>query len=146
MAGDEADHVRLTRAFIACAENAERLVEDAELLVSGSYPTAFAIAVLAQEEFAKAFLLYLVHQGVVPWDAHVLRSLRDRSCKHLLGLMMDFLSPSIDEFLARLDKRRREQKGNTPGGSERVMVCLSSRSPHAGILLRKAVLELRQES
>src|SRR5919205_205753 len=38
-----------------------------------------------------------------------------------------------------LDRRRQQKGGNVPGvGSERVMVCLSSRAPNAERLLRKA--------
>jgi two-component system sensor histidine kinase KdpD len=48
---------------------------------------------------------------------------------------------AMEEIAFRLDRSRREegQRGGQPvSGSERVMVCLSSRSPHAAALLRKA--------
>jgi len=48
---------------------------------------------------------------------------------------------AMEEIAFRLDRSRREdeQRGGQPAtGSERVMVCLSSRSPHAAALLRKA--------
>jgi len=48
---------------------------------------------------------------------------------------------AMEEIAFRLDRSRREdqQRGSeTASGSERVMVCLSSRSPHAAALLRKA--------
>ena len=47
----------------------------------------------------------------------------------------------MEEIAFRLDRARREEEhrgGEPTGGSERVMVCLSSRSPHAAALLRKA--------
>jgi two-component system sensor histidine kinase KdpD len=45
---------------------------------------------------------------------------------------------ALEEIAHRLDRRRQERKDNNrPGGSERVMVCLSSRSPNAERLLRK---------
>jgi two-component system sensor histidine kinase KdpD len=45
---------------------------------------------------------------------------------------------ALEEIAHRLDKRRHEQKDRTrPSSSERVMVCLSSRSPNAEKLLRK---------
>jgi two-component system sensor histidine kinase KdpD len=48
---------------------------------------------------------------------------------------------AMEEIAFRLDQSRREDEqrsGETTSGSERVMVCLSSRSPHAAALLRKA--------
>ena len=48
---------------------------------------------------------------------------------------------AMEEIAFRLDRSRRddEQRSGQPAsGSERVMVCLSSRSPHAAALLRKA--------
>ena len=48
---------------------------------------------------------------------------------------------AMEEIAFRLDRHRREdaqRSGETTSGSERVMVCLSSRSPHAAAMLRKA--------
>ncbi len=48
---------------------------------------------------------------------------------------------AMEEIAFRLDQHRREESqrsGETLSGSERVMVCLSSRSPYAPALLRKA--------
>jgi two-component system sensor histidine kinase KdpD len=48
---------------------------------------------------------------------------------------------AMEEIAFRLDRSRREDEqrsGTAASGSERVMVCLSSRSPQAGSLLRKA--------
>jgi two-component system sensor histidine kinase KdpD len=45
---------------------------------------------------------------------------------------------ALEEIAHRLDRRRTTADTDEPGGSERVMVCLSSRSPHAEQLLRKA--------
>src|SRR5262249_33725682 len=45
---------------------------------------------------------------------------------------------ALEEIAHRLDRRRTKQDGDEqPGGSERVMVCLSSRSPSVEHLLRK---------
>jgi two-component system sensor histidine kinase KdpD len=43
---------------------------------------------------------------------------------------------AMEEIAHRLDRRRQESGGNEPS-SERVMVCLSSRSPYSTTLLRK---------
>ncbi len=48
---------------------------------------------------------------------------------------------AMEEIAFRLDRARQESEhlgGEPASGSERVMVCLSSRSPHAAALLRKA--------
>ncbi len=46
---------------------------------------------------------------------------------------------TLGEIAHRLDRRRQMQASGEPtGGSERVMVCLSSRSPNPAALLRKA--------
>jgi two-component system sensor histidine kinase KdpD len=47
---------------------------------------------------------------------------------------------AMEEIAFRLDRQRREEgqrTGHATSGSERVMVCLSSRSPHPDALLRK---------
>ncbi|MFO0845650.1 MAG: universal stress protein [Gemmataceae bacterium] len=45
---------------------------------------------------------------------------------------------ALEEIAHRLDRRRTERNGNeSQGGTHRVMVCLSSRSPNAERLLRK---------
>ena len=45
---------------------------------------------------------------------------------------------ALEEIAHRLDRRRTDQKGDqAKGGTNRVMVCLSSRSPNAEKLLRK---------
>jgi two-component system sensor histidine kinase KdpD len=44
---------------------------------------------------------------------------------------------AMEEIAHRLDRRRQEEGGHEPSGSERIMVCLSSRSPYSAALLRK---------
>lgn len=73
-------------------------------------PSAYALSILAQEEFAKAFLLHLIGEHVIPWNTEVQRSLRDHSCKHLLVLIMDWLQPPIEEFLAKLKEPFNKQE------------------------------------
>ena len=45
---------------------------------------------------------------------------------------------ALEEIAAVLDRRRQKQGGNSANGSERIMVCLSSRGPHVQRLLRRA--------
>jgi AbiV family abortive infection protein len=100
-------------------DNAERLLSDAEWLdLATSAPTIYALCILAQEEFAKAFILYLVDIGALPWNSEIRKMLRGHSCKHLFGLILDFIEPEFDQFLAR-SKDRLEQM-NKGYGNRRV--------------------------
>ena len=58
---------------------------------------------IAQEEFAKSFLLGLVVRSVIPWDRRLVRAAHDHICKQLLIVVMDYLSPDTDEFVERCD-------------------------------------------
>ena len=49
----------------------------------GRNSTALALAVLAQEEFSKAFILQLVKEGALPWISEMRQSIRRHHCKHL---------------------------------------------------------------
>ena len=104
--GSEANIGHLSRAMSACVENGQRLHQDAELLGSDQSTTAVALCILAQEEFAKAFLLHLVCEGVIPWTAKVRASLRNHRHKQLMGLIMEWLSPSDEEYSRRIEEKR----------------------------------------
>jgi len=98
--------VSFTKAIDASLKNGERLLDDAELLLNfESAPTAFVLSILAQEEFAKAFLLHLAETNCIPWDNDIKRVLNDHSCKQLVGLILDFLNPDFDDHLERTDLR-----------------------------------------
>jgi two-component system sensor histidine kinase KdpD len=67
--------------------------------------------------------------------------------ERIAAALVNFFTPAnlsqlrelaMEEIAHRLDRRRQEQEGgNERTGSERVMVCLSSRSPFTASLLRK---------
>src|SRR5258705_1103689 len=97
--------VNWTTAISACIENGRRLLYDAEGVSS---PSALALAILAQEEFAKAYLLKLVNEGVIPLCDEVLRACRDHRCKHLIGLVMAHLYTAPDDWLSRISRRPTE--------------------------------------
>jgi hypothetical protein len=63
-------------------------------------PTSLALAILAEEEFAKGFLLFLVGQKIIPWSHGVRRAARDHSCKHLLSALMEYANPDTDQMRA----------------------------------------------
>jgi len=70
------------------------------------FPTAFALAVLAQEEYAKVLLLSLVDANAIPWSSDVRRALHDQVCKQLAAVILDYLSPDDEEFFRRHDLSR----------------------------------------
>jgi AbiV family abortive infection protein len=83
-----------SRSISACIENGKKLLKDAKFLFDWDrFSTALALAVLAQEEFAKAFLLQLVVDDALPWLPEVQRSMARHECKHLLAIVMEWLPP-----------------------------------------------------
>jgi AbiV family abortive infection protein len=97
---------RLSQSVEACVSNGKKLIEDASLLFdSGRFSTALALALLAQEELSKAFILQLVVDGAVPWIQAVRQSISRHQCKHLLAIVMDWL-PNFDDWLDNFEQRK----------------------------------------
>jgi len=95
----------------SCLENGQRLLDEAELLEFEDPPsTRFFLSIIAQEECAKGFLLYLVSIKAIPWNSLILRASRDHNCKHLLCIVMDFLDPDYEEFISRMNSSILENK------------------------------------
>ena len=103
-----------SRTISACIENGKKLLDDAKCLFDWDrFSTALALSVLAQEEFAKAFLLQLVADDVLPWLPEVQRSMARHQSKHLLALVMEWLPPLDFDLLAeqkRQSTEKHEQK------------------------------------
>ena len=79
-------------------------MSDAQMIEFSKPPaTAFALAIVAEEEFAKAFLLTLVYKGLVQWNANIWRAARDHACKQLLGMVMDYMNPDLEEFIKHIN-------------------------------------------
>ena len=66
--------------------------------------TAYALAIISQEEFAKAFLLTLVYKELIDWNQSIWRASRDHTCKQLLILVMDYINPDDEEWDKRMQK------------------------------------------
>jgi len=66
--------------------------------------TAYALAIISQEEFAKAFLLALVYKELISWNQYIRRASRDHSCKQLLVMVMDYINPDDDEWDKQMQK------------------------------------------
>lgn len=94
-------------AIEASIENGKRLLEDSEILRDNErFPTAKALAILAQEEFAKAYIIRLVQEGAIPWCREIRRALKDHHCKQLIGIIMEYLFTPWD-VESRLERERR---------------------------------------
>ena len=95
---------RISASVRTCLANGLRLLDDAELLELNEPPTtSYFLAMIAQEEFAKGFLLAMVVRDVIPWDRRLIRAARDHACKQLLCVVMDYLVPDTDDWLERVD-------------------------------------------
>jgi AbiV family abortive infection protein len=96
----------LSAAIRASFENASRLCEDGQYLLEyGCSPSAYALSILAQEEYAKAFLLILVQGKSIPWNPDVCVALRNHTCKQLVGTIMEYLENEWEDYLATLKLR-----------------------------------------
>ena len=96
----------------ACLNNGERLLDDALMLEFSKPPaTAFYLSMIAQEEFAKSFLLVLVYKSIIEWNQYIWRATRDHKCKQLLSMIMDFMNPDFDEFINRINAIKEEGEG-----------------------------------
>jgi hypothetical protein len=82
----------LLRGIRACMNNGERLLDETYDLEFRRRPSSrFFLIKIAQEEFAKAFLLHCVKENVVPFTLFVLRAVNDHVCKQLVGMIMGYL-------------------------------------------------------
>src|ERR1700691_2154317 len=101
----ESQKTRIRSAKELTLKNAQRLLADAETLKDfDGIPSAFALTVLAEEEFAKAFILYLAEMEVIPWTREISRSLNDHSSKHLMGIVVDWITTFIADFFTELGR------------------------------------------
>lgn len=79
-------------AISASIANGSRLLEETYDLEFRSPPaTRLFLAMIAQEEFAKAFMLFLIRRGLIPFSPAVHRAIQDHICKQLMGMIMDYM-------------------------------------------------------
>lgn len=92
----------LTRSIEACILNGDRILGDAMWVEFQEPPcTKLMLSMIAQEEFAKSFLLFLVRERVLPWTPSLLRAMNDHACKQLVGIIIEYLHPdweTIDDL------------------------------------------------
>lgn len=92
--------------------NATRLFEDAKMFEEFErYPTAYALAVLTQEEYGKAFLVHLAADHRVPWTTALQKATRNHLCKQLVALVLEYVSRK--DFLELLEEPDRFRGAST---------------------------------
>lgn len=102
---------RLTNSIERTIENAERLYDESfDLEFRASHATRYYLVTIAQEEVAKSFLLYLIRDQIIPNSISAQRAVRDHNCKHLMGIVIDYMImhwDTIDELrgLIELDSQ-----------------------------------------
>ena len=100
----------LTSSIEACIANGDRLLDDAMMLECQEPPASrLALAMLAQEEYAKGFVLFLVRESVIDWSPPLLRAMNDHTCKQLVGVMIECIYPCRDESYEEAVQRIREE-------------------------------------
>lgn len=89
----------LSASIISCLDNGHRLIEETyDLEFREPSATILYLAMIAQEEFAKAFMLLLIRDEVIPFSAPILRAMNDHACRQLVGLIMDYVVMHWDEI------------------------------------------------
>jgi hypothetical protein len=89
----------LSKSVTSCVQNGNRLLDEMyDLEFRSIVATRYFLAMIAQEEFAKAFLLLLVRDEVIPFSPELLRAMNDHACKQLLGIVMDYIIMHWEEL------------------------------------------------
>lgn len=99
---------KVTEAIKACIENGERLLNESyDLEFREPASSRYYLVMIAQEEFAKVFILCLVKEKIAPLSAAVLRAMNDHACKQLVGMIMDYMImhwDELDELKAQIER------------------------------------------
>ena len=113
----------LLTAIDACLENGQRLLDETyDLEFRDPSATRLFLIMIAQEEFAKAFILFLAKEGIAHLNPAVLRAIKDHTCKQLVGMIMDYIIMHWDEVeemeeLVRRDCELGERLPNDVGSA-----------------------------
>jgi HEPN superfamily AbiV-like protein len=89
----------LLKTIRICIENGERLLDESYNLEFLNPPSSrLFLIMIAQEEFAKAFILYLIKEAIIPFTPPVQRAINDHACKQLVGMIMDYIIMHWDDI------------------------------------------------
>lgn len=98
----------LLRSLHACVENGSRLLDETyDLEYERLAATRYYITMVAQEEFAKAFILFLIRAEVIEMGPAISRAMNDHTCKQLVGMVMDYAImhwESMDDLNAAISR------------------------------------------
>jgi AbiV family abortive infection protein len=98
---------KLLASSVAAYESACSLLSDAKILQgAGRYARAGALAILAEEEFAKSFVVCIC-AGERRWDSEVLVGLRDHGRKQAISQAMLDYWKWVQENMAAVEKMNR---------------------------------------
>jgi len=91
--------LKIANAIRICLQNADRLLHDCQY-INEDYSLIKYLSIIAQEEIAKAFIIFMIKENVLTWaEAKII--LRDHKSKQLLALIIDYLEPVLDEWRKR---------------------------------------------
>lgn len=101
------------KTITACIDNASRLIHDAQWLeYEKPQATRLYLILIAQEELAKAFILVLISLDVCPMSRPIYKAMNDHTCKHLVGMIMDYMIAHWDiEDMSTLQRMLDEDYG-----------------------------------
>lgn len=89
----------ILKTIKACIANGARLLEETyDLEIRRPSSTRFFLIMTAQEEFAKAFILLLIKEDIIPLSPPVRRAINDHVCKQLVGIILDYLIMHWEEI------------------------------------------------
>lgn len=101
---DNISKSKADRAIEICLENGSRLINDSYCLEFCEPPSSrYFLIMIAQEEFSKSFIMFLVRENIIPLSNPIMRAINDHACKQLIGMIMDFMIMYWDE-IDELDK------------------------------------------
>lgn len=90
---------RIDRTIEACLQNGARLIDDSYFLEFCDPPSSqYFLIMIAQEEFSKAFIMFLVKKEIIPLSRPVMKAINDHACKQLVGMIMDFMIAYWDDI------------------------------------------------
>jgi hypothetical protein len=82
----------LLAAIGACVKNGQRLLDESYDMEFREPPSSrYFLVMIAQEELAKAFILFIIREGVTALTPAVLRAINDHACKQLVGVILDYM-------------------------------------------------------
>lgn len=89
----------LLKSIRVCIANCDRLLDETyDLEFRKPPPTRMYLSMIAQEEAAKAFILYLVKEDIMPFTSANRRTIKDHTSKQLVGVLMDCMVMHWDDI------------------------------------------------